>query len=145
MSERVHGLLSLGLTGIGIAIAAVVAFAQAAWLGLGYLALCGVAAVGILYAYCARCTCRAHCAHVIPGKLAGRFRRQKTGPYTPLEIAVVAAALLLLVGLPLTWLWRYPWLLVIFGALMAIAFFEIRLTVCRGCENVLCPMRPAGR
>ena len=79
---------------------------------------------------------------MLPGRLAGLFRRARTGPYKPLELGVVGVSLLLVFGLPPAWLWRYPWLLAAFGVLMVIAFFEIRLVVCQECGNELCPMRP---
>ncbi len=140
MTKQFHGMTSLGLAAIGIVIAAVVMF-QTSWvLGVAYLAVCAVSAGGIVYAYCAKCPCKARCAHVLPGKAAMAFNRQP-GPYTATEIIVLVLALLLLIGLPQFWLWRYTGLCVIYWLLNAVALVQIRLVVCRTCENVNCPLK----
>jgi hypothetical protein len=101
--------------------------------------------VGIVYAFCAKCPCRGHCAHVIFGKLATALTNRRPGPYSPSEVAVVAVALLWLLGLPQAWLWRYPTWLIVFWVLNAMAVLQIRLAVCRSCENVHCPIKVGGR
>jgi hypothetical protein len=145
MSTRFHGVTSIGLVGIAIVIAAVVMF-QASWmLGALYLVGCLIAPLGIVYAFCAKCPCRGHCAHVVFGKLAIALTNRQPGPYSRGEVAVVAVALVWLLGLPQAWLWRYPTWLIVFWVLNAIAVLQIRLAVCRSCENVHCPMKVDGR
>jgi hypothetical protein len=141
MSARFHGIVSIGLVGITILIAVVTVFQTSPMLGIVYLVGCAIALLGIVYAYCAKCPCRTHCAHVIFGKLAVALTKRQPGPYTPVEIAVVGLALLWLLGLPQTWLWRTPVWLVIFWVLNAVAVVQIRLVVCPVCNNVHCPMR----
>ena len=71
MSTRFHGLMSVTLVAIAILIA-VLMLAQIAWgWVVGYILLCAVGGGAILYAYCAKCPCKACCAHVLPGKIAG--------------------------------------------------------------------------
>jgi hypothetical protein len=144
MSTRFHGVASISLVGIAIVIAAVVMF-QVSWLlGALYLVGCLVAPLGIVYAFCAKCPCRGHCAHVIFGKLATALTNRQPGPYLRSEVAVVAGALLWLLGLPQIWLWRSLGLFAAFWVLNAVAVLQIRLAVCRICENVYCPMRVGG-
>jgi hypothetical protein len=140
LTERFHGITSIGLVLIATIIAAAAMF-QTSWvLGIVYLVICVAAPGAIIYAYCAKCPCQAHCGHVFPGKVAMAFDRQP-GPYTTAELAVLALALLSLIGLPQFWLWRYTGLFVAYWALNAVAFAQIRLVVCRACDNVYCPLR----
>jgi hypothetical protein len=144
MSARFHGVVSIGLVGIGILIAVVTVFQALPVLGVAYLIGCAIAPVGIVYAFCAKCPCRECCAHVIFGKLALALTNRQPGPYRPAEIAVVGLALLWLLGLPQVWLWRTPFWFVVFWLLNAVAVVQIRLAVCPGCDNVRCPLRVSG-
>jgi hypothetical protein len=127
-----------------IAIAALIAARLAPrasrLLGASYLAICLVSPLVLIYAFCSKCSCKASCAHVLPGKIAGFLRRQP-GPYTQAELISTTLALLLLIGTPLAWLWRSPGALVAFLLLNAIAFAQIRLVGCRTCNNHNCPLR----
>jgi hypothetical protein len=144
MSARFHGVTSISLVGIAIVIAAVVMF-QVSWLlGVLYLVGCLVAPLGIVCAFCAKRPCRTHCAHVVFGKLAVALTNRQPGPYTPAEIALVGLGLLWLLGVPQIWLWRTPIWLIGFWMLNAIAVLQIRLAVCRSCENVHCPIKAGG-
>lgn len=141
MGARFHGVVSIGLIGVAIVIAAVVMF-RASWeLGLVYVAGCAVAPLGIVYAYCAKCSCRSKCAHVVFGKLAEAFTDRQPGSYTKAEIAVVVLALLWLLGLPQVWLWRSAGPFAAFWVLNIVAVVQIRLAVCPACDNVYCPLR----
>lgn len=141
MHTKFHGVTSLSLVLVTTVIAAVAMFQTSWMLGIVYLVVCVIAPVSILYAYCAKCPCRAHCGHVIPGKLVAALVNRQPGPYTKAEIAVVGVGLLLLMGLPQIWLWRYTGLFVAFWALTAVALVQIRAVVCRACDNVYCPAR----
>jgi hypothetical protein len=141
MSARFHGVASIGLVAITILVAAVTVFQASAVLGVVYLAGCAVAPLGIVYAFCARCACRRHCAHVVFGKLAVALTKRLPGPYTPAEMAVVGLGLLWLLGLPQVWLWRTPVWFVFFWVLNAVAVVQIRLGVCPACDNLHCPLR----
>jgi len=141
MTKRFHGITSILLVAVAIAIAAVATF-RASWvLGVVYLALCAVSLLTIVYAYCAKCPCKEHCAHVLLGKAAMAFDRQP-GPYTATEIGALILAGLLLIGLPQCWLWRYTGLFVAFWVLNAIAVTQIRIVVCPACDNTHCPLNP---
>ena len=139
MTKRFHGITSIVLVAAAIVIAAIAVF-RASWvMGVVYLGVCAAALVTIVYAYCAKCPCKEHCAHVFLGKAAMAFDRQP-GPYTATEIAALILALLLLLGLPQFWLWRYTGLFVAFWVLNAIAIVQIRTVVCPACDNTHCPL-----
>ena len=143
MTKQFHGITSLSLVAIAIIIAASVLFRTSLTLGIVYLAICAAAPLVVLYAYCAKCSCQAHCGHVFPDKAAQVFNREP-GPYTLIELAAMILALALLIGLPQFWLWRYTGLFIAFWVLNGIALVQIRIVVCRTCGNIYCPMRPAG-
>jgi hypothetical protein len=141
MSIQLHGITSLGLVLAAIVLAAVVMF-QVSWaLGVVYLLICAVALLAILYGYCAKCPCRIHCGHVFPGKAAMIFKNRPPGPYTTVELAITCLALLLLMGLPQAWLWRYIEPFIAFWVMTAIAVIQIRTIVCRACDNIHCPVK----
>jgi hypothetical protein len=140
MTKQFHGVTSLGFAAIAIAIAAVLMFRTSLTLGVVYLAACALGGATIVYAYCARCPCKAHCAHVLPGKAALAFDRQP-GPYTATEIVALALAGLLIIGLPQFWLWRYLGPFIAHWVLMAVALVQVRIVVCRSCDNVYCPLK----
>ena len=139
MRIQLHGITSLGLVLAAIVLAAVVMF-QVSWaLGVVYLVICVAALLVILYAYCAKCICRTHCGHVFPGKASMVFKNRQPGPYTTVEMAVTGLALLLLIGLPQAWLFRYTGSFIAFWVMTAIAVIQIRTIVCRACDNIHCP------
>jgi len=139
-ARKFNGITSLILTGIAALIALVV-MSLNSWIWAGiYLAIMVIAPQAVLRAYCAKCLCKAHCAHVFPGKAAMAYARE-AGPYTPTELIILIVSLGLLIGLPQYWLWQYPVWFVTYWILSGIAFFQIRLTVCPGCNNVYCPVR----
>ena len=143
MRSELPGLTSIGLLAVAIVLATVGAFMTWWVLAVLYVAICAVCLAGILYVFCAKCPCQAHCGHVIPGKLAALVGREP-GPYSELENAVVAGALLLLLGLPQVWLWRNLALAATFWVFVAIAILEIRMFVCRACDNAFCPAKAGG-
>jgi len=139
-ARKFNGITSLILTGIAALIALVVMSLTSWVLGGLYLAVMIIAPQAVLRSYCAKCPCKAHCAHVFPGKAAMAYAR-KAGPYTPTELIILIVSLGLLIGLPQYWLWQSPVWFVTYWILSGIAFFQIRLTVCPGCNNVYCPVR----
>jgi hypothetical protein len=140
MSKQFHGVTSLGFVAIATVIAAAAMFRTSWVLGVVYLVVCVAASRAIIHTYCAKCPCKARCAHVLPGKAALAIDRQP-GPYTMAELTILTVALLALMGLPQLWLWRHFGLFVVYWALNAVALVQIRLVVCRTCENVYCPLR----
>lgn len=139
-ARQFHGVTSLSLVLIATLIALGVMFITSWLLGVIYLAVMALAPQAILRAYCAKCPCQAHCAHIIPGKAAMSFSRTP-GPYTLSEIGIMSIAIVLLLGLPQYWLWSYPVLFATFWVLSGIAVIQIRVFICKTCNNIYCPVR----
>jgi hypothetical protein len=134
-----HGVISLGLAALAVAMAVVAALHRSLALGMGYLLLSALSIPVILLAYCAKCPDRDDCGHVLPGRAVSILGKRKTGPYSASDLALTAAALLVVFGLPQAWLWRQPSDGVMFWGIMAVAAFDIRLVVCADCGNRHCP------
>ena len=143
MSTKFHGLMSLGLVGAAVVIAAVTAFAESLLLGVVYLAVCAGAIAAVINAYCAKCPCKANCGHVIPGKLALMLTHRRPGPFTKGDLAIVGVGLLILLGVPNVWMRQNATLTVVFWVLVVVGVVQIRSFVCRACGNNLCPLNKA--
>ena len=141
METRFHGITSLALVLAAIVLAAAGMFRTSWALGFVYVAICAAASIAILYAYCAKCTCRRHCGHVFPGKIVMIFKSRPSGPYTAVELMATGLALLLLIGFPQAWLWKYTALLIAFWVMITLAVVQILTFVCRACDNRYCPAR----
>lgn len=141
--SRFHGITSLILMGIAVALGAVSIFRASPWLALGYGILGAIASFGVVFAYCAKCPARENCAHILPGRAARLFRR-KEAPYAPWEYAAVAAGLAVILIGPQPFLLRDPPFLAAFWALCTLAVIQIRAKVCRACANENCPLRKTG-
>ncbi len=139
-TRKFNGITSLILTAIAALIALVVMSLTSWVLGGFFLAIMIITPQAILRTYCAKCPCKAHCAHVFPGKAAMAFEKE-AGPYTPAELIIMIGSLGLLIGLPQFWLWQYPVLFVTYWILSGIAFLQIWLTICPSCNNVYCPVK----
>lgn len=140
MIRRFHGLTSFLWVAIAAVIAARTASRVSDLLDAAYMTICLTAPWIVVYVFCAKCTCKRDCAHVLPGMIAQIIRRP-AGPYRPAELLAVGLALAVLIGFPLSWLWRYPGSLVAYCLLNAVAFSQIRLVACRTCEHTHCPLR----
>jgi hypothetical protein len=137
---QIHGLLSIVLIATGCGIGVLAISRESLFLAAGYCLVAVLALGAILLAFCSKCTCKEHCGHVILGKLARHIHRP-AGPYSAMELAIVAASFLLIIGLPQFFLWKQSLLLIGFWALVAFALLEIRLVICTRCENRNCPVR----
>jgi len=138
-NQQFHGIISLGLVAAAIVIAATAIFWISWPWAVVYLLIIAAAPTAILYAFCAKCPCRETCGHILPGMAAKLFSRQP-GPYSSTELIVVGVSLLLLLGFPQFWLWQYPGWFIVFWLLNLTALTQIRSAVCKGCDNVYCPV-----
>ena len=139
MKTTLHGLTSLGFVFLAIGIAALIAFQLNGLLALGYGIFTLLAFGTIITVYCAKCPCKTHCAHGLPGLLASQIDRDP-GPYTGLEITLLLAALFILLLLPNLWLWHFPYWMLGYWLAVLIAIFQIRKFVCKPCGNLYCPL-----
>jgi hypothetical protein len=134
-----HGVISLGLAALAVALAAVSAFHHSLALGMAYMLLSALAIPAVLLAYCAKCPDRENCGHVLPGRAVSILGKRKSGPYSGSDLALTVSALLVVFGLPQAWLWKHPSDAVMFWGAMAAAALDIRFMVCSDCGNRHCP------
>ncbi|MEW6516447.1 MAG: hypothetical protein AB1439_06045 [candidate division FCPU426 bacterium] len=138
MKTRFHGLLSLGLATAALAVgwgAMAKADPRMAWMYLGVMA---VSAPLVIFSYCAKCSNRGDCGHVIPGWLTRMLPERQPGPYRWLDYLGTVLPGLALVGLPQLWLWRQPGALALFWLLLLAATLDIRVKMCVACRNRNC-------
>jgi len=143
MKNTFHGIFSMLLFVLAIAVALLTLWQQSPWLGLLYLAICGLSSGGILFTYCGKCSVRLdNCSHVFPGKLTRFLPRRKQGPYSFADIAGTVLLLGLIILFPQYWLLQQITAMALFWLLAGIAISEILLFVCRKCQNSECLMCP---
>jgi len=141
MKSYFHGVFSLLMICIAIAVALVSLFDQSGTIIGGYVLILIFAPVLIVYSYCSKCVCRNYqCGHVFPGKLTKLLPERKEGPYSIVDIAVTAVSLSALIGYPQFWLWQNQSLFILFWVLTIFGLAEILLFVCKGCKNENCPV-----
>ena len=139
MRTKFHGIFSLCLLYVSIAIGLVSIFYESENLGLIYGAVIVISPLIIVYSYCTKCLCRGEsCGHLFPGKLAKilPFKEQKR--YTFMDIMCVVMPVAALLAFPQFWLWRHTFILIVFWVLIAMSILEIRYYVSSNCTNELC-------
>ena len=139
MRTKFHGLTSLGLIFFAIFLAVFFAWQIDLWLALGYVVFVLLAFAIVIVAYCAKCPCKANCAHVIPGWLAQAVDRQP-GPYSRTELVLLVVSLALVLLLPNFWLGSIPLWLAIYWLAVILGVIQIRSFVCKPCGNIFCPL-----
>jgi hypothetical protein len=138
-NRRRHGIMTLGLAALAVALAAVAAFHHSVVLGAVYMLLSALAVPVVLLSYCAKCPDSDQCGHVLPGRAVSVLGGKRKGAYSKSDLALTAAALAVVFMLPQAWLWKRPADGVVFWGVMAAAAFDIRLMICRDCGNRHCP------
>jgi hypothetical protein len=84
---ELHGITSLGLLLLSVALAWAAAFLTWWVRGILYLAICAVCLAAILCAFCAKRPCQVRYGRIVPGKLAALVSREP-GRSTKLESTV---------------------------------------------------------
>lgn len=139
MQSISHGLVSLFLFLMAIAIAIGAVFVKSPLFGTGYLVIVLLCFLNILASYCAKCPCRlTECSHVIPGKLAAFLPKRKEGPYSPFDIVATIISFSAIILIPQLWLFHNIPSLVLFWLFVIIGGFEAVFLTCPDCENKYC-------
>ena len=139
MNNKFHGVFSLILIFFSIVIGLLFILNKSLPLGLLYIAIIFISPVIVVYSFCSKCICRwDSCGHIFPGKLSKLLPSRKQNNYTMLDILGAAISLTVLIIFPQFWLWENKIFLIIFWLLLFIALAEIRLFVCRNCNNEKC-------
>jgi hypothetical protein len=139
MQTNTHGLISLFLIFMAIAVALGAVFPKSLALGALYLVIVAVCFANILISYCAKCPCRdKDCSHVIPGKLTKYLPKRKEGPYSFADILSTLLSIGAILVIPHLWLVYNIFSLVLFWVLIVVAALEIIFLVCPDCSNAYC-------
>ena len=141
IKNRLHGIISLLLilTAVGYG-AREISYDSGGW-AAAYLILTALLIPAVIYSYCAKCPCREHsCGHILPGLITKYLPQREQSPYNKYEYAVVGVSFGLMICIPLLWLADRGESVVVYAALYAASFAEIRLWVCPACENKNCPL-----
>jgi hypothetical protein len=140
-SYKAHGVLFLVLAvGAWLLGAAVVMPRSALW-GWINLALIAAAFAVVVYFYCAKCTARKVCSHVLPGYLTRFFPKREIGPYSRTDVFAMAAAFIVTTLFPLYWLAGNIPLLLVYCGILVVAVVDLRAKVCGECKNVFCVLK----
>ena len=134
-----HGWISLVLMGLVFSVGSIAIVRENRGMFITYLLFSAAGATGVLYAFCAKCSCRDACRHVFPGSLSRLLPRRETAPYTFKDLAMTVVGIAPIVLFPQFWLFGQKRLLLLFWQLSAALVAEILLFVCRGCTNRYCP------
>lgn len=139
--SKFHGVFSLILFFIALAIGIYsIAISNFAY-GLSYLAIIVLGFVAIAGIFCSKCTCAPYnCSHVLIGYLTLLFPKRKSSVYSILDYLITIIFVALILAIPQYWLWFNKALFAAFWILLAIAGIEIYLFVCKACGNKLCAM-----
>jgi len=141
LHNRFHGILSLLLITLAIIIGLIAILKSSLSIGLLYVAIILISCPVIVYSYCSKCDCRIDaCGHVVIGKLTRLLPERQNSEYTALDYLGVLISFLFLFGFPLFWLWKNSLLLLLFITLSLLAYADILLFVCKGCQNHKCPV-----
>lgn len=137
--KKFNGITSMLFAGFSLLIGFYTLWINAIDLAYLYIALLVLAAILIPYAYCTKCPCRhTNCAHVLPGLITRFMPNRELESYTFLDWAIIAILLGSLITLPQYWLVKNLLLFNIFWILLIIAFLQIRLFICKTCDNKKC-------
>jgi hypothetical protein len=140
-NHRAHGVLFLVLAVGAWLFGAAVVMSRSALGGSINLALIVAAFAAVIYFYCAKCTARKVCSHVLPGYLTRFFPKREIGPYSRSDVFVMAAAFIVTTLFPLYWLAGNVPLLLGYCAILVVAVVDLRARVCGDCRNVFCVLK----
>jgi hypothetical protein len=137
--HRVHGVSSILLFAVAVAVADTVLFRISLGLGLSYVGVAVAGLLGIVTSFCTQCCCKHQCSHVALGWIAQWLPARPVGKYQRRDLIGVIASFAAIAIFPQFWLWTQPLMGVLFWALTAAIVLEIARGVCPSCRNVLCP------
>ena len=117
MHAKFHGVASLLLESLAIVIGFIAIWQANRMAGGFYAALVLIAAVLMLYAYCAKCDIRlTDCRHVLPGQVTRLLPDRESAPYNVRDYLGLILSIVVLVAFPQPWLLDNIPLLIFFWA-----------------------------
>ncbi|MFH1194989.1 MAG: hypothetical protein V1720_04720 [bacterium] len=143
MKINFHGLFSLLLVVIAIALSIFVLFNASLIFGACYLIFCLIGGVMILRVFCAKCPGRNNCGHFFPGIITAKlFPGISPKPFTKKELLLLSLIIIVMISIPQNLLFQRIELFAAYWMILIVAGIEIKLTVCTKCKNEFCPSNP---
>jgi hypothetical protein len=137
--KKINGITSMLFFGVSFVIGFYALWINVINIAYIYILILVSAAILIPYVYCTKCPCRhTSCAHVLPGLITRFMPNRELEPYTFFDWAIVGIIMGSLIVLPQYWLSYNILLLSIFWILLIISFIQIRLFICKICDNKKC-------
>lgn len=141
-SHRTHGVLSILIFLLAVALADAVLFYRSPVLGWSYIGVVLVGLWGIITSFCTKCCCKHRCSHVVLGWIARYLPKRPVGKYTARDVTGMAVSFSAVALFPQPWIWSVPVAAAGFWLLAAVVVLDIAKGVCPGCANTLCPFHP---
>ncbi|HWQ65892.1 MAG TPA: hypothetical protein VN372_03360 [Methanospirillum sp.] len=140
MHRRIYGTsgLTLGILAVITGTYAILMYSFS--LGFGYLFLAAVCGILITWIFCSKCPIKGACVHILPGYIA-RVWKEKSGPYTSVEILVTGLLLAIIILPPQIYLISSSGLFALFWVFIGIAAVCSTWFLCPDCGNILCPFQ----
>ncbi|HUI93086.1 MAG TPA: hypothetical protein VLX68_12635 [Chitinivibrionales bacterium] len=143
MQTNTHGMISLFLIFMAIAVALGAVVLKSPLFALIYLGICAICFLNIVFSYCAKCPCREKdCSHGFLGSLTKIMPKRKEGPYTFIDILSTLISIGAILMIPHLWLVYNIPSLILFWLLIIVAALEIIFLVCPDCANKNCYLCP---
>lgn len=139
MANRFHGVFSLILYSVAVAVGFFSMAAESMALGFMYLIVAVLSVLVLTYSFCTKCCMKDSCGHVFLGLLAKKLPL-RTGAYNRWDIIGVLLPAALILLMPQTWLLKDMAHFIVFWLLVAVGGAEVSLFVCRSCTNKACPL-----
>jgi hypothetical protein len=135
-----HGLTSiiLVLTVFGMCLAVLAVKSLA--LTIIYFLFLTAGLLVIIYSYCAKCSVKDNCSHIIVGKFTRFVPSRKVEPYTRTDFISIGLSFILLYAVSFFVLWNYKTLTFTAVLLLFLTAAEIKVKVCPVCKNTYCPI-----
>jgi len=125
-----------------IGIGLIVTINVSKFYGLLYLGLSTAGSLAIISSFCTKCPCKdTNCGHVLPGLLTKILPDRTPEKYTISELGLVITAFISILAFPQYFLWPDKPAFIIFWMLIILGLIDIRLFVCRACDNKNCPAK----
>ncbi|MBN1758268.1 MAG: hypothetical protein JW863_08125 [Chitinispirillaceae bacterium] len=140
-SRLLHGWISVVLMVLIVSVGCIAIYRENRLMSVAYLVVVASGMLGVLYAFCAKCSCKNACRHIFLGKLTRFLPRREVAPYTVSDYTATVIGFSPMLLFPQYWLFSQKPLLLLFWQLTAALVVEIFLFICRGCENSHCPAR----
>ena len=140
MNRTIYGTAGLTLGILAVITGAYAILMHSFSLSWGYLLLSAVCGVLVTRVFCSKCPIKRACVHILPGYLA-RVWKEKTGPYTSVDILFTGLLFAIIILPPQIFLISSPGLFALFWVFIGIAAVCSTRFLCPDCGNTYCPFR----